>query len=46
MCFLGFGVIFCVYEDILKICFNVFVFEKCRRSVNTFRTKYFFDDFL
>ena len=39
--FIGFCVIFCMYEDILKILLNIFRKNKCQ-SVNNSRTNYFF----
>ena len=39
--FIGFVVVFCMYEDILKIL--LYIFGKCLRSVNNFRTDCFFE---
>ena len=38
--FIGFVVVFCIYEDILNIFLNIF--ETCPRSVNIFRTDFVF----
>ena len=39
--FIGFCVVFCIYQDILKMLF--YIFGTCPRSVNNFRTISFFE---
>ena len=41
--FIRLSVVFCIYEEILKICFHIF--GKMSRSVSNFRTECFFESF-